>query len=164
MAGMIAIVALFFFYLAYDMSMFIKEDEWFLVEVVAGIGLFPLAWAVLIWVRPPMNTARLKFRTGGFRLETIQLFKSREGLDLDWADVRAVTKQNGGLYGGRTIQIEHGLDGAVAQFALIWTSCSADEIINRLQASAKEAEFTFEKQTGGLSHLVKDRWVLSKMA
>ena len=163
-AGLIGMLALFFFYLAHDTYQLIRSDEWIFVAVLAGIGGILLLWALRLWRIPPVNTARLRFRSGGFRLEIKQVFRRNKDIDLDWADIRAITLENGGLYGGRCIRISHGHDKDVASFSPSWTRCSSREVIDRLMASAGTSGYQMEKVTGGWRSFVQDQWRLTKIA
>lgn len=153
LAGLIGILALYFFYLAYDTHTLVESDEWGfewgVVAVLAGIGGILVVLALRLLRRSPINAARLRFRSGGFRLETKQVFGSSKVFDLDWADITTVTLRNGGLYGGRTIRVAHGRAGEVAMFSPAWTECSSNDIIDRLQTSAEASSFTFDKVVGG---------------
>lgn len=166
LAGGIGVLALYFFFLAYDTHTLVESTEWGfewgLVSVLAGIGGLLALLAFRLWRRAPINAARLHFRSGGFRLEIKKVFRGSEVFDLDWADITAVTLRNGGRYGGRSIHVAHGRAGEVAMFSPAWTECSSNEIIDRLQTSAEASNFTLERRVGGFFSLGKESWVVTK--
>jgi hypothetical protein len=165
-AGLIGILALYFLYLAYDTHTLVESTEWGfewgMVAVLVGIGGILVLYALLLLRVSPINAARLRFRSGGFRLETKQVFRGSKVVELDWADVTTVTLHNGGLYGGRSIEMVHGPAGEVAMFAPAWTNCSSQVVIDRLQASAEASGYVFEKETGGWRSLARERWTVTK--
>lgn len=166
-AAMMGVLAFFFFYMSYDMFVSYgaptHQDtvEWGLLAVPAGIGSILLVFAILIFQRPPINAARVRFRSGGFRLEAKQIFRPRQDVDLNWADVTAVTAHNGGLYGGRMLKLEKAPGNEIAKFAPAWTACSSKVIIDRLQASAKASGYTFEKAARSWFASTKERWLVT---
>jgi len=161
-AGLIAVLALYFFFLAYDTAKTVSEITWGVVAVLGGLGCILSSWALLLCRRPPINAARLRFRSNGVRLEIEKLFRASKAVDLDWADILKVTLRKGGRYGGRSIQLAYGRNNENIWFSPAWTACSSDEIIARLQASAEAAGFTFEKETGGVFALGQDCWAVVK--
>lgn len=170
-AGLIGCLALFFFYLAYDThtayihTFVARNDHVFLavmVAVLAGIGGILLVYALLLLRSAPVNAARLRFRSGGFRLETKQVFRGHKVADLDWADITTVTVRNGGLYGGRSIQVAHGRAGEVGFFLPTWTRCSAKDITDRLEASAEASGYTLKKEAGEWFAHNQERWKVIK--
>lgn len=175
-AGLIGIVALYFLFLAYDTYTLVESSldpdprfermdwifTWSIVGGLAGIGSLLILFALLLWRSPPINSARLRFRSGGFRLETKQLFRGRKAFDLDWADIKTVVLHNGGLFGGRHIKVAQGSSEKIARFAPAWTDCSSQEVIERLQASAEASGHTFEKVAGGWFSLGQDHWKVTQ--
>ncbi len=161
-ASLIGILALFFFYLAYDTQTLVESDEWSFVAVLAGIGCVLVLCALLLWRRSPINAARLRFRPGGFLLETKQVFRGSRVVDLDWSDITTVTLRNGGLYSGRSIHLAHGRAGEVAMFSPAWTECSSNDIIDRLQASAEASSYTFDKVVGRSFGFIQESWTVTK--
>jgi hypothetical protein len=159
-SALIGILAMFFFYLAYETYILIESDEWAFVAVLAGIGSILLLCALLFWRSPPVNAARLSFRSGGFQLETKQVFRRRKVFELDWADISTVSLHNGGLYGGRSIHLSHGRAGKVASFSPAWTNCSSKDVIDRLMTSAKASGYMLEKEAVGWRAVFLERWTL----
>jgi hypothetical protein len=153
-AGLIGILALYFLYLAYDTQTRVESTEWgfewCIVAVIAGIGGILALYALLLLRASPINVARLRFRSDGFRLETKRVFRGSKVFDLDWADITRVTSRDEGLYGGRSIHVAHGRAGDVAMLSTAWTECSSDDIIDRLQSSAEASGYRFYK-VGGTS-------------
>lgn len=95
-------------------------------------------------------------------MEAKQVFRHRQDVDLNWADVTAVTAHNGGFYGGRMIKIEQGPGGKIAKFGPAWTVCSSKEIVDRLQASAEASGYTFKNEAGSLFASNKERWLVTQ--
>lgn len=162
LAGLIGILALYFLYLAYDTHTFVESNEWGFVAVLAGIGGILVLCALLLLRSSPINAARLRFRSGGFRLETQQVFRGSRFVDLDWADITTVTLRNRGLYSGRSIHVTHGRAGEVALFSPAWTECSSNDVIDRLQASAEASSYTFDKVVGKSFGYSQESWAVTK--
>ncbi|MEO0693732.1 MAG: hypothetical protein AAFY90_12765 [Pseudomonadota bacterium] len=166
-AAMMGVLAFLFFYVSYDMFVSYgaptDQDslEWGLLAVPAGIGGILLLFAIVILQRPPINAARVRFRSGGFRLDAKQIFRPRQDIDLNWADVTAVTMHNGGLYGGRMIKVEQAPGNEIAKFAPAWTACSSNVIIDRLQASAEASGYTFKKEARSWFASTKERCLVT---
>jgi len=161
-AGLIGIMALSSLLIAYDNYTLMGSSEWPLAAVFVGMGSILLLHALRLLRSSPMNAARLRFRSDGFRLETKQVFRGSKVVELDWADVTTVTLHDASLYGGRSIKVVHGPAGDVAMFAPAWTNCSSEVVIDRLQASAEASGYMFEKETGGWRSLTRKRWTVTQ--
>ena len=163
-AGLVGIFALYFFYLAYDTSTLVESNEWGfewgVVAVLAGIGGLLMSYAIVLLRSSPINSARLRFRSGGFRLETKKVFRGSKVIDLDWADITTVTSRKGGRYRSQWIRVAHGRAGEVAMFSPAWTNCDSKVIIERLQASAKASDYMLEKEAGGWFAHRQERWTV----
>lgn len=169
-AALIGVLASFFFYLAYNThttyvhTVVDSRDRAFhagMLATLVAIGGILLLFALLLLRKPPINAARVRFRSGGFRLEIKRGFRGHKVSVLNWAEITTVTTRNGGLYsGGRSIHVAHGNAGEVAIFAQAWTDCSSVEIIKRLQASAKASGYTLEKEVVGWFAQSRERWTV----
>lgn len=155
---------MYFFFLAYDTLRRVESTalgfEWGIVALFSGIGSLLLLFALMLLRIPPINAARLRFRSGGFRLETKQVFRRGRIVDLDWAEVCKVSLHIGGLYGGSSIRMSHGRAGEVAFFSPAWTTCSSKEVIDRLMTSAEAAGFKLEKEAVGWKTFSQERWTV----
>lgn len=156
-------LGLCFFVFAYDVTGYVRSEHWRFPVVPAAIGVvfFAIAWRS--WGRPPKNTALISFRSGGFRLETRQVFRGEKTFELDWANIREVARIDNGLYGGRVLCITYGEKGETAMFHAMWTDTDTNEIVKRFQTSANAAGFQLKKKkTGFFRSLARDRWAVSR--
>ncbi|MEM7720420.1 MAG: hypothetical protein AAF222_14570 [Pseudomonadota bacterium] len=162
LAGGLAVLAALPLYIGFNSMTFLPVDEWLFSAAPLAIGAVILALAIWVWRRPPINTAQLRFREGGFQLDTKQVFRGERHHDLGWVDIKEILHFNGGLYGGRSIRIITQSGSGPAWFASAWTDTAGLEIIARLTASAEAAGCTLEKEVGFWRGAVRDRWVVQK--
>lgn len=159
-AILIGFLAVFPLYFGFDTLTFLPMDEWGLSAVLIAIGGLILGGAAVLWRRRPMNAASLRFRDGGFTLETRQVFRGEKRFDLDWAEITEIKKINGGLYVGRSFHVMFAGGEECAMFAPAWTEVDSLVILERWKASAEEAGFILDETSGFWQKLTKERWTV----
>ncbi|MGR3513949.1 MAG: hypothetical protein ACU0GG_14420 [Paracoccaceae bacterium] len=157
-AILVGFFAVFPLYFGFDTLTFLPRDEWGLSAVLIAIGGLILGSAAVLWRRRPMNAASIRFRDGGFVLETRQVFRGEKNYDLDWSDITEIIKISGGLYVGRSFQLVFAEGARRALFAPAWTDTDSLVILKRLKESAHQAGFKLEKLSGFWRSLTKERW------
>lgn len=128
-----------------------------------GIAAAIIVFALWVWRRPPINTAMVTFREGGFRLATRRPFLGRRQFDLGWAEIENISHYNGGAYGGRSFIIRSRTQGN-ASFGAAWVDVSSAVVLERFTLSATAAGFELEKTPLSLASVLRTRWKVRPVA
>ena len=160
LGGGFFVIAALPLYLGLQPLTFLPSDQWGWAIIPVAIAAVLIALGVYFWRTRPINAASIAFHDTGVRLDVRQIFRGEREYDVDWADVTEVTKFDGGMYGGRLITLLGDGRRPIASFSAAWTECSGATVLARLEASAEQAGFTFEKQPMSLASIVRTRWLL----
>lgn len=160
-AGFIGLIAALPLYFGIDSLTFLSPEQRGFSYINLGLAALILGSSIWILWRPPIASARICFRSGGFKIEVAKPFRAKRGYVLTWSDIDGITKWDfGGL--NKSFVIYTRTDGKIA-FNEVWVDTPSPILMERLQESAKESGFNLEKQPFSLPSVVKVRWVVEPM-